>query len=70
MVKLEKVWIGNGFDDQPELRLDWSNDRHHAVVIHHPGGPDEVADAFRSLAMLVYKDQHLRTPNAELRREP
>lgn len=59
MVKVKRVWI-DAFNSQHELRLDWSNDRHHAVAIKHPGGPNEVADALRSLARLVYTDQKLR----------
>ena len=59
-IKLEKVLIGRSHDGLQELRVDWSNDRHHAVRINHPGGPDEIAEAFRGMAMLVYNDKKLR----------
>jgi len=55
---LEKIYTTQ-FGGVPEIRLDWSNDRHHAVAINHPFGPDEIADALRTLAMLVYNDEVL-----------
>lgn len=65
-VKLEKMWIGK-FQDQREVRLYWSNDRHHAVSIQHPGGPDQVAEALKALSRLVFQDPHLRTATSECR---
>ncbi|HEX9812084.1 MAG TPA: hypothetical protein VGA88_08370 [Burkholderiales bacterium] len=55
MAKLEKISIGE-FQGQRAIRLDWSNDRHHAIVIQHPDGPDTVADALRRLAIIVHDD--------------
>ena len=61
-IKLDLVWIGERTDNEKELRLDWSNARHHAVVIQHPGGAQEVAEAFQLMAELVLQDKHLREP--------
>ena len=55
--KLRNIWIGmRSMDEEIELRLDWSNDYHHAVTIKRPHGPEEVADALRDAAMFVYRD--------------
>jgi hypothetical protein len=62
VVQLKKIWI-NEFKDRRELRMDWSNDRHHAVEISHPCGPDQVAKALQDMARLVFRDPHLPTNN-------
>ena len=61
-IKLERMWINESINRGNELRVDWSNDRHHAVVIKHPGGSYEVAEAFRDMAMLIFQDPYLREP--------
>jgi hypothetical protein len=66
MARLEKIWISEGLEGRRDLRLDWSNDRHHAVTIFHPGGPEQIGDAIRSLARLVYGDPNLYPPNTVL----
>lgn len=67
MVKLERMRLGDGLNGEVDLRIDWSNDRHHAVAIKHPGGPDEVADALRELARIVFSDKELRTAEEKVR---
>lgn len=55
--KLEKIWIGQRpMDDEFELRLDWSNDYHHAFTIRRPCGPEQVANALRNAAIYISRD--------------
>ncbi|MCK5604848.1 hypothetical protein KAR91_23360 [Candidatus Pacearchaeota archaeon] len=42
-----------------EIRLDWSNDRHHAATVKWPCGKEEVADALDALIQLIRRDKHL-----------
>lgn len=39
-----------------ELRADFSNDRHFAVVVQHPGDPDAVRDALLAMASLIGRE--------------
>lgn len=59
---LEKIWQGEGPDKMPTIRLDWSNDRHHEIVIHGRGNVVNVFEALISLARLVGKDPNLIAP--------
>jgi hypothetical protein len=52
---LVKIWISS-VDGRQELRLDWSNDRHHAMPITPPASPREVAMALYDLAYMVKQD--------------
>ena len=55
--KLERIWIDMGSRDKDmDLRLDWSNDYHHAFAIRHPHGPEQVANALREAAIFVARD--------------
>lgn len=63
-IKLEKIWI-NEFEGRQELRFDWSNDRHHAVLIQPPHGADQVARALSDASWLIGGDQHLVVPNGQ-----
>lgn len=58
--RLENIWQGVGPLNMKSIRLDWSNDRHHEVVIQGRGEVDDVADALRYLAALIDNDPHLR----------
>jgi len=58
--RLEKLWQGEGFNKMPSIRLDWSNDRHHEIVIQGRGNVDDVVDALLSLARLIGNDPNLR----------
>ena len=54
--KLEKIWIATYSDGLKELRLDWSNDYHHAFYIRRPHGPKQIANALREAANFVARD--------------
>lgn len=40
-----------------ELRLDWDNDRHHAIILRSLS-PDNIKQAFLDAAHLIMHDQH------------
>lgn len=61
---LDKIWLEE-FQGEKALRADFSNDRHHRVVIQRPHGNEQLAQALIELALNVRQDPHL-TPNAEL----
>lgn len=65
-ITLENIWINQSIDPQnfryTELRLDWSNARHHAVRIQPPFGVTQVTKALRSAAALISGDPNLITP--------
>ena len=67
--KLEKIWIDTYSDGLKELRLDWSNDYHHAFYIRRPHGPKQVANALREAAIFVARDvvlnEHASDPMAK-----
>lgn len=61
--KLTKLWhnempLPSG--DIIELRADFSNDRHHAVLVEPPHGPIELARALDRLARQIATDPHLQ----------
>lgn len=58
--QLEKIWQGEGLHEMKSIRLDWSNDRHHEVVIRGRGNVDEVVDALLSLARMIGEDPKLK----------
>jgi hypothetical protein len=45
--------------ERKELRLDWSNDRHHSITIKPPYERDQVKEAFLFAAALISKDTNL-----------
>jgi hypothetical protein len=55
-VRLNKIWVNESDPAKKELRLDWSNDRHHAVMIQPPHAPADIAQALLSMAYLIAKD--------------
>lgn len=57
---LEKIWQGEGPDKMPSIRLDWSNDRHHEIVIQGWTYVDNVVEALLSLARLIDNDPNLK----------
>lgn len=59
---LAKIWI-NEFEGRKELRTDFTNDRHHAVLIEAPHGAEQIANALSTLAYLIATDATL-VPNA------
>lgn len=61
MPELKDLYIRKiiGFDIM-ELRIDWSNDRHHSVKIEPPFGPDEVKYALMSAFQTVNNDPTLK----------
>lgn len=64
MITLEKVWV-NEFDGRKELRFDWSNYRHHSVLIEPPWGAYQIAKALSDASWLIGGDPHLVTPNIQ-----
>lgn len=44
----------------PSMRLDWSNDRHHEIVILGNRNVGDVVDALLSLARLIGNDPNLK----------
>lgn len=58
--RLEKIWQGEGPLGMKSIRLDWSNDRHHEIVIQGRGNVGDVVDALLSLARLIGKDPNLQ----------
>lgn len=57
---LHKLWLKDGRPENPvELRLDWENDRHHAVHIKPPYTRSQVIAALDHMARLINLDEHL-----------
>ena len=54
----EKWQLSSGL--QVELRADFDNDRHHAVLVEPPHGPIELAKGLNRLAAQIATDPHLR----------
>jgi len=61
--QLTKVWLHKfdygTFDSGMELRVDFSNDRHHAVMVNPPFSAKELNDALLLLARNIINDPHL-----------
>lgn len=59
--EIERIWINviSARQGLSELRLDWDNDRHHAIRIEPPFGREEVARAFESATHLIMTDDNL-----------
>lgn len=55
---LDKIWLDE-FQGEKALRADFSNDRHHLVVIQRPHGSEQLAQALIDLAMNIRRDPHL-----------
>ena len=61
--KLTKLWhneINAPTYYRVELRADFDNDRHHAVLVDEPHGPEELARALTVLARRIAGDPKLR----------
>ena len=58
--KLEKIWMGETADGRKTIRIDWSNDRHHEVVIRGFANVDNAKEALLSMASLIGRDRNLR----------
>ncbi len=61
--KLTKLWhnemmLPTGMS--VELRADFDNDRHHAVLVRPPHGPMELAQALDMLARQIANDQNMK----------
>ena len=60
MTRLVKLWLNsNDFELESEIRLDWDNDRHHAVVINRPLDREQVARSLVKMADLIMYDTKL-----------
>jgi hypothetical protein len=55
MTELQKIFSVTRPDEKPELRIDWDNDRHLAVVIAEPT-PESVAFALRQATLIIESD--------------
>lgn len=61
--KLTKLWhseLALLSGDRIVLRADFTNDRHHAVLVDPPHGPRELARALDLLARQIATDPHLQ----------
>ena len=58
-IELTKLFISESLGGQKEISADFNNDRHHFVMIHHPHGIKQVADALRDLAINIMADPYL-----------
>lgn len=56
--KINNTWM-SVTSMEKQIRLDWSNDRHHAVVIDPPYGKHEMVAALRRMAELIEADEYL-----------
>lgn len=56
-----EIWL-NDVDGLNEIRVDFSNDRHHAMMIEAPHDKEAVAMAFERLAANIRRDWNL-VPN-------
>ncbi len=54
MANIEKIWI-NKVRDKIELRIDWDNDRHQAIMLKGTD-PESVKDGFLEAAHLLNKE--------------
>lgn len=64
--KITKLWhnkIALPSGDRLELRVDFSNDRHHAVSVEPPHGPMDLVRALDMLARQIATDPHLIYPS-------
>lgn len=66
---LDKIWLEN-FQGEKALRADFTNDRHHRVVIQQPHGSEQLAQALIDLALNIRRDQHLTANVRANRRAP
>lgn len=56
-----EIWL-NDVDGHKEIRVDFSNDRHHAMMIESPYDKEAVARAFEQIAVNIRRDWKL-VPN-------
>lgn len=56
--RLKKIWINESAEGK-EIRLDWDNDRHHAVVIRRPERPEDVIFAVHLLLDMLIHEKEL-----------
>jgi hypothetical protein len=56
---LKRLWLDDKIDPL-KIRLDWSNDRHHDVLIEPPFTKNEVIKALDDLCYLILRDSHLK----------
>lgn len=54
MANLEKIWI-NKVIDRTELRIDWDNDRHQAIMLDGTD-PESVKEGLLKAAHLLNKE--------------
>ncbi|WP_022959723.1 hypothetical protein [Spongiibacter tropicus] len=56
MTTLEKIWI-NTIEERHELRIDWSNDRHHAIQLQGLDA-ESVEKGLLEASLLVQKERY------------
>ena len=56
--KITDIWM-NELSSWIEIRVDWSNDRHHAVVLPSPYDKQRVCQALKDLSTLILHDSNL-----------
>lgn len=57
--KPTKIWL-NTICGSLEIRLEFDNDRHHAVMLEKPHNAKHLAHALVNLANNIMKDPHLK----------
>lgn len=62
--RLNRVWMDD-FHDRKAIRLDWNNDRHHAIAIGGWGTANDVREALLEAACIIGNDPHLRVAARE-----
>ena len=56
---ITKIWIEEFTKGEKALCADFSNDRHHRIVIQQPHGKEQLAQALAELALNIKYDPHL-----------
>jgi len=51
---VKKIWISKNID-RSELRIDWSNDRHQAILLKG-GDPKSIANGLEEMARLLHME--------------
>jgi len=57
--RIEKIWMGVALKGY-EIRIDFDNDRHHAITINPPAQVEQVAEALKKLANQILNDKNLK----------
>ena len=60
---LDNIWLDES-QGEKAIRAEFSNDRHHLVVVQRPHGSEQLAQALIDLALNIKSDSNLKpSPN-------